>query len=548
MKKLTYILILAALALGFAGCVKEDVKEEPVYSSVITPDFSFEDKEYVAGVDAVQVVNNSTATGTEIAGYFWHYGFYGYGSNSEEETPGPILYTNAGEYTITLTVYGADGNKATIRKTVTILEPNSAPLVSFTMDPATPSVGTEVTFTSISSDTDGEVVSYKWTVGGVQAGTEAELKYTFQTAGNTDVTLEVTDDRGGVASTTKTVYVLGDGNGTGTAADPWIIRTAEDWNTMAADMNGSAATYKADANYVIANNLDFTGKEITPIKNFAGVLDGIGNKLTGIEFICSDDNGNKGSGIIYINSGTLRNFTVEGNLTGAGQYFGFVGDNVKGILDGVFINGNVTSTALGSNKRSYAGSLCGINHDGVIVNCGVLGGTLDVVQRYAGGIVSRNQGYVVNCFSWLAEVKCGGTDAGGLVGGEESGGVVINCYSTCDKYSANSTANHDRSACAIGRLATAEVQNIYGVSKPIGQKSASPTYWTEIAEATVSASNMKSGAVKVPSSGKECASFVEALNEGIAIYNKWVHDSKPEGITLRAWVADSVTGYPVFAE
>ena len=46
----------------------------------LTPDFTFDDgAEIIAGVDAVQFTDNSTAKGTEISGYFWHFGFAGLG-------------------------------------------------------------------------------------------------------------------------------------------------------------------------------------------------------------------------------------------------------------------------------------------------------------------------------------------------------------------------------------------------------------------------------------------------------------------------------------
>ena len=58
------------------------------------PDFTFDDgAEIIAGVDAVQFTDNSTAKGTEISGYFWHFGFAGLGNWYEEAAPRTLSCT-----------------------------------------------------------------------------------------------------------------------------------------------------------------------------------------------------------------------------------------------------------------------------------------------------------------------------------------------------------------------------------------------------------------------------------------------------------------------
>lgn len=117
MKRIISLLCVACLVL-ITAC-SDDKEVGPIFDSVLTPDFTFDDgAEIIAGVDAVQFTDNSTAKGTEISGYFWHFGFAGLGNWSEEAAPDPVMYKEAGEYVVTLTVYGADGNSSSTKRTI----------------------------------------------------------------------------------------------------------------------------------------------------------------------------------------------------------------------------------------------------------------------------------------------------------------------------------------------------------------------------------------------------------------------------------------------
>ncbi len=554
MKRLAYILILAALATGFASCTKEDIKEEPVYSSVLKPDFSFEEKEYVAGIDEIQFTNLSTAEGTEIVSYYWHYGFFGADSYSEEETPDAFVYTNPGNYEVKLTVYGKDGNKATVCKIVPISAKNAAPLVSFTVTPSSPAIGEEVTLVSTTKDIDGEMVSWSWVLPDGTMPDGETVKYTFTEKGYYDISLTVTDEDGDSATLDKSVFVRGDGAGSGTKEDPWIVDTADKWLTMAADMNKSTpSTYKADAYYIITANLNFSGKTFQRVNTFHGVLDGMGHKLSGISKKWTGNN----DGVIGDNRGTVKNMTVEATWSlPANKYnLGVVGKNMEGgVIDGVFFKGNVSG-------GTCLGGVCGLNY-GVVINSGCLGGKILMDtgaiaddHQGAGGVVGMNNGgFVVNCYSWVDEVKSE-WDAGGVVGFGNGNGFIINCYSTCHKMS--SIVKHPAGIGGIGYCYRHNVQNVYSVKadkplngspKPvIGKIGEVGTTWGSydwVLE--LSADNMRDGKVAVPSTGEECANFVEALNKGISIFNNWEDISKPEGLLLRAWVPSST--YPVLAE
>ena len=118
--------------------------------------------EIIAGITPVTFTNTTTAEGTTVSEYFWHFGFAGEGNWSEEAAPDPIVYNRPGDYTVTLTAWGADGNRATTTRTITVLADNVLPTADFSYSPQMISIGTTVTFTDKSTDSDGEIVSREW--------------------------------------------------------------------------------------------------------------------------------------------------------------------------------------------------------------------------------------------------------------------------------------------------------------------------------------------------------------------------------------------------
>ena len=200
-------LLSVVLLLAPGACTDGNDDMNNVYDSVITPDFSISEGEIVAGTTPVTFTNLTTVEGTTIADYFWHFGFSGEGNWSEEAQPDPVVYAQAGEYTVTLTAWGADGNRATVKKIVTVLADNVLPTADFSYAPMMVNVGDEVTFTDKSSDSDGEIVSRKWTFPDGSTSTDESPTYTFSAQGMFRVTLSVTDDRGGENSVTKSVNV-----------------------------------------------------------------------------------------------------------------------------------------------------------------------------------------------------------------------------------------------------------------------------------------------------------------------------------------------------
>ncbi len=205
MKRILSYLSIALLSASVA--CSDDGGTDKVCNSVITPGFTFGEEEIIAGVTPVAFANTTTAEGTTVSEYFWHFGFAGEGNWSEEAVPDPIVYDRPGDYTVTLTAWGADGNRASTTRTLTILADNLLPAADFSYMPQMVSVGTTVTFTDQSTDSDGTIASREWLFPDGTTSTEINATYTFQQAGMFNVRLTVTDNRGGTSTASKTINV-----------------------------------------------------------------------------------------------------------------------------------------------------------------------------------------------------------------------------------------------------------------------------------------------------------------------------------------------------
>lgn len=241
MKRIISLLSVVSL-LAPGACSKSNDDMNTVYDSVINTDFTLPEGEIVAGITPVTFTNTTTVEGTTVTDYFWHFGFAGEGNWSEEAQPDPVVYKTAGEYTVTLTAWGADGNRATVKKIIKVLADNVLPTADFAYAPMMVNVGDEVTFTDRSTDSDGQIVSRKWTLPDGSTSTAESPSYTFTSAGMFRVTLTVTDDRGGESSVTKSVNVR-----SGDVADFTLL-----WSTAVA-----SAEALCTANVVTVSDLGY---------------------------------------------------------------------------------------------------------------------------------------------------------------------------------------------------------------------------------------------------------------------------------------------------
>lgn len=240
------------------------------------------------------------------------------------------------------------------------------------------------------------------------------------------------------------------------SAEDAEIKTAAELVSLAAAVNGGDS-YEGRT-VKLANDIDLSGTEWTPIGSqdsdgfkinaFAGTFDGGGHSIKGLHI--SSSNG-KEQGLFGIVSGTVKNLTVEGEITASSAVGGIAGWSYGSIIN---CTSNVDITA-----RREAGGIAGtLSSGGYIEACENKGDiTITNKETYAGGIAGQNnRGFVLNCKN-SGKIENGSAETqdafrnkiGGIVGylnsgkienGDNSGDVVS--YETVASYTADTTHNY----------------------------------------------------------------------------------------------------------
>jgi hypothetical protein len=225
---------------------------------------------------------------------------------------------------------------------------------------------------------------------------------------------------GGTAEASKSLSSFSGkyGGGDGTAGDPYLIFTAEQFDAIGAE----PADW--DKHFVLMADIDLSGYPghelhllgVDEASPFSGVFDGDGHTVSGLG----------------------RNSTKEYS---SGALFGYLTGTVKGLgLIDPNVGGRLlyhTGTLVGDNHGTvancyahdvnvvgggwYAGALVGRNL-GTIADCNSTG---TVHDRSAGGLVGRNGGTITGCRS--AATVSGDDVIGGLVGSNVSGTIENSC-------------------------------------------------------------------------------------------------------------------------
>jgi PKD repeat protein len=152
------------------------------------------------------------ADGT-IASYAWTFGD---GGTSSVQNPSHT-YLTAGNYNATLTVTDNSGAKGT--STVAIAAAaNQPPTATASANPTSGLAPLAVSFTGSGSDPDGTIASYAWTFGDGGTSNVQSPAHTYQTAGNFNATLTVTDNNGATGSSSVAISASTAGNQPPTAS------------------------------------------------------------------------------------------------------------------------------------------------------------------------------------------------------------------------------------------------------------------------------------------------------------------------------------------
>jgi probable HAF family extracellular repeat protein len=193
--------LLVALTAGACGGGEHASNTPPTAAFTATP---------MSGVSPQWVVldaASSTDREGPIGSYSWSFGD---GSATATGAATSHVYWAPGNFTVTLTVSDSKGVTSTVSRTITVIA-NTPPKASFTAAPTQGSTPLAVAFdASASSDPDGPTMNYEWAFGDGGGGAGLAVHHTYVFSGRFQVTLKVTDDRGGVSTANATVTVTSD--------------------------------------------------------------------------------------------------------------------------------------------------------------------------------------------------------------------------------------------------------------------------------------------------------------------------------------------------
>jgi PKD repeat protein len=142
--------------------------------------------------------------GGEALTYKWHFSDGGGGGWMRDW----YRFSQAGTYTVTLTVTNSRGKSDSTSKFITVGE-GANPTAEFVVSPTDPLPGTTVFFNASASKAASgrKVVGYTWDFGDGASASGVTTSHAYGAAGTYNVTLTVTDDFGKTASKSNTVTV-----------------------------------------------------------------------------------------------------------------------------------------------------------------------------------------------------------------------------------------------------------------------------------------------------------------------------------------------------
>lgn len=214
--------------------------------------------------------------------------------------------------------------------------------------------------------------------------------------------------------------------GNGTAQDPFLLSTQEDFVALMDAVNAhTAPDGYFNVSFELTGNIDLSGIRIEAIGSygypFKGILNGNGYEIQNVRIAAFDSR--------------------EDNI----GLFGVIGENAR--VENLTVTGSITG-------KSNVGGLVGTN-SGQVINCvnyAFVSSISDVSVTNVGGVCGYNVGEIRGCVNY-GKVLCSGTNVGGIAGinyaEAESSGSISNCYNAgaveSQFYGAGGIVGHNQS-------------------------------------------------------------------------------------------------------
>ena len=245
--------------------------------------------------------------------------------------------------------------------------------------------------------------------------------------------------------------------GSGTAADPYLISSDLDWKTFADWINKENSTYFYK-HYKLTADINVTSTVGTSTSDdFGGTFDGDGHTIT----LDLTSDGDYCAPFRYCSSGaTIKRLRIAGTINTSHEYAaGLVGYQNYGTLNIINCWSSVTINSCKDDDYTKLGGFVGFaNSTTNIVNCRFDGKLLGASSNGCGGFVgspsSSNTLTVSNCLFAPTEVTFGANNSGTFVRNLSVSGKITNSYYTEMLGTEQGTA--------VGTMTNSELQEALG--------------------------------------------------------------------------------------
>lgn len=247
------------------------------------------------------------------------------------------------------------------------------------------------------------------------------------------------------------------GGGDGSAANPYLISTAEHLQALSSSTNGGTSTagvhYRMTADISLQGTLAPIGDGISTA--FKGNFDGAGHSISNLNVVNNSSVMTFGLFGRVAAQGRISNVTVASGSVTAHMCGGGIAGASWGTIENCVNHASVTVT------NFYAGGIVGGNY-GTISGCENRGAVaIFSGQGYGGGgVAGTNHGTIVRC-SNHGSVEVTFINAGGIAG-DINNGSILNCYNRGSIYCGSQVGG------LVGQINTTEgpvnVRNSYNAS------------------------------------------------------------------------------------
>ena len=262
-------------------------------------------------------------------------------------------------------------------------------------------------------------------------------------------------------------------SGSGTQADPYLITSTADWNTLATNVNGGTSTsYSYSGKYFkLTNDISVTtmvGGGNGSNNVFQGIFDGNGCTIT---FNVAEATEQYIAPFRRIDGATIKNLKLEGTVSSSNRFAGGIVAYAKGTstVTNCINSTSITSTA---NSNASNGGIVGmvgasgtLNILGCVFN-GQMSGSSTSNDNWSGILGLCNSGCTANISNCLVD-PISAVEHGNTIYRSNGTTDLSNCYYTKTIGNAQGKLAHSitgGSGISIANVGTATVYNVSGIT------------------------------------------------------------------------------------